>query len=97
MKKDSVCNVVFDFAIKNFKGSAINILKNKKKWCYNEILKYDQCHGGGILFNKDIEIIIRNLMEYQDLKTKLTEAKQQQISPVADLIASFNPGLFIFF
>lgn len=36
-------------------------------------------------------------MEYQDLKTKLTEAKQQQISPVADLIASFNPGLFIFF
>lgn len=41
MKEDSVCNVVFDFAIKNFKGSAINTLKNKKKWCYNEILKYD--------------------------------------------------------
>lgn len=41
MKEDSVCNVVFDFAIKNLKGSAINILKNKKKWCYNEILKYD--------------------------------------------------------
>lgn len=36
-------------------------------------------------------------MEYQDLKTKLTEAKQDQTSPVADLIASFNPGLFIYF